>query len=84
MADLNKSEVIQLLVDEGIRIDLANQYADAFLEYMTSTQNIDEFGVIVIASQDWQPDRESLPGHSGPGTEKTAGDGDCAVRSAVE
>ena len=47
MADLNKAEVIQLLVDEGIRIDLANQYADVFKEYMEATHNIDEFGIIV-------------------------------------
>ena len=47
MADLKKSDVVQLLIDEGTRIDMANQYADAFMEYMMATQNIDEFGVIV-------------------------------------
>ena len=55
MADLNKSEVIQLLIDEGIRIDLANQYADAFLEYMKATQNIDQFGVIVTHPRTGNP-----------------------------
>jgi len=47
MADLKKSDVVQLLIDEGTRIDMANQYTDAFMEYMMATQNIDEFGVIV-------------------------------------
>jgi hypothetical protein len=48
MADLNKSEVIQLLIDEGIRIDLANQYADVFKEYIEATQNIDKNGIVVL------------------------------------
>ena len=47
MADLNKDDVVQLLISEGTRIDVANQYADAFKEYMDATVNIDEYGVIV-------------------------------------
>jgi phage terminase small subunit len=47
MADLNKAIVVKQLVDSGVRIDLANQYGDAFMEYMNATKNIDEFGVIV-------------------------------------
>jgi hypothetical protein len=55
MADINKSEFIQLLVDEGIRIDLANQYADVFKEYIECTQNIDEFGVIITHPRTGNP-----------------------------
>lgn len=47
MGDLVKADVVQILVDDGVRIDVANQYADAFVEYMNCTKNIDEFGVIV-------------------------------------
>ncbi len=47
MADLNKAIVVKQLIDSGVRIDLANQYGDAFMEYMNATRNIDEFGVIV-------------------------------------
>ncbi len=47
MADLNKAIVVKQLIDSGVRIDLANQYSDAFMEYMNATRNIDEFGVIV-------------------------------------
>jgi hypothetical protein len=45
--DLVKADVVQLLIEHGVRIDLANQYGDAFLEYMKSTRNVDEFGVII-------------------------------------
>jgi phage terminase small subunit len=47
MANLNKATVVKQLIDSGVRIDLANQYGDAFMEYMNATRNIDEFGVIV-------------------------------------
>jgi len=47
MEDLVKAQMIQQLIEHGVRIDQANQYGDAFLEYMKATRNIDEFGVII-------------------------------------
>ena len=55
MEDLNKPEIIQLLIDEGVRIDLAHQYADVFMEYMESTHNIDEHGIIIIHPRTGNP-----------------------------
>ena len=45
--DLIKTDMVQLLIEHGIRIDLANQYADVFFEYMKATRNVDEFGIII-------------------------------------
>ncbi len=45
--DLNKAEMVQLLLDNGVRIDIAHQYADAFYDYIKASRNIDEFGVII-------------------------------------
>ncbi len=47
MENLGKADVVKQLTDHGVRIDLANQYADAFMEYMKATRNVDEYGVII-------------------------------------
>ena len=45
--ELVKADVVELLIQHKVRIDVANQYADAFLEYMKATRNVDEYGVII-------------------------------------
>ena len=47
MEDLIKPNILQALIEHGVRIDQANMYADTFLEYMKATRNIDEFGLII-------------------------------------
>ena len=47
MEDLKKDNVIRELTDHGICIAVAHQYADAFIEYVLATRNIDEFGPII-------------------------------------
>ena len=47
MEDLIKSDILQALIEHGVRIDQANFYADTFYEYMKATRNIDEFGIII-------------------------------------
>lgn len=45
--ELDKADIVRQLIEHKVRIDLANQYADVFLEYIGATRNIDEYGVII-------------------------------------
>lgn len=45
--ELDKPEMVRLLIEHKVRIDLANLYADTFMEYMKATRNVDEYGIII-------------------------------------
>lgn len=44
---MTRDEVIEVLLKNRVHQDMAVQYADVYLEYMKSTENIAEYGLIV-------------------------------------
>lgn len=47
MVDLAPAAIVEQLVEQGTRRDLAVQYVDAFCEYREASKNISEHGSIV-------------------------------------
>jgi phage terminase small subunit len=47
MAAMSKAEIIEALVAAGNLRSKATLYADAYLEYTTATENIDQYGMVV-------------------------------------
>ena len=47
MAEVDRAGIVDRLVREGTRRDVAVQYADAFLEYAEASKNLLEHGTIV-------------------------------------
>ena len=48
MVPLTHTELVERLVTQGCRRDIAVQYAHAFLEYQQASENIETHGVIVM------------------------------------
>lgn len=44
---MDKSNIVAILLKNNSRHDLCQQYADAYLEYVEATKNIEENGLIV-------------------------------------
>jgi len=47
MASLTREEVVEELVERGVKRDRAVMYADQFTAYQAATANIAEFGAII-------------------------------------
>ena len=47
MGKMTKTDLVKNMVSEKVPIDLANQYASAFLEYNEANENIEKNGSVV-------------------------------------
>ena len=55
MEKMKKSTVISILLSNGNREDLAEQYADAYQEYREATENIEDNGLICASPRTGSP-----------------------------
>ena len=47
MVEMSRQEIVDVLVANGTRVDVASLYADAYLEYSEALANIEKHGILV-------------------------------------